>query len=153
MSRSRPLMEISFPAIARRSASTRIDSTPKANAPESSNVLVYYQNVSGMNTYVDEYRLASSDCSYDVIALTETWLNERTSSNQVCGDYYEVFRCDRNHLNSSKVSGGGVLLAIRRAFQARELKDARWSIVEQVWVSIKLVDHTVFICVIYFPPD
>ena len=71
----------------------------------------------------------------------------------MCGDDYEVFRCDRCHLNSRKVSGGGVLLAIRQAFQARELKDPMWSIVEQVWVSIKLFDHTVFICVVYFPPD
>ena len=68
------------------------------------------------------------------------WFNDKTSSNQVCGDDYEVFRCDRNHLNSGKVSGGGVLLAIRRTFQARELKDARWSIIEQVWVSKECID-------------
>ncbi|XP_058827680.1 zinc finger protein 93-like [Topomyia yanbarensis] len=80
---------------------------------KSSPIHLYYQNVGGMNSCANTYRLATSDCCYDIIVLTETWLNEQTLSSQVICSDYEVLRCDRSPLNSNKSTGGGVLLAHR----------------------------------------
>ncbi|XP_055642698.1 uncharacterized protein LOC129779317 [Toxorhynchites rutilus septentrionalis] len=112
----------------------------------------YYQNVGGLNSRLNEYRHACSDGWYDIIALTETWLDDRTLSNQVCGQNYEVFRTDRNHLNSTKSSGGGVLIAVHRRLKAHLIRETSWSCIEQVWVSIKLEGRKLYLCVVYIPP-
>ncbi|XP_062716443.1 uncharacterized protein LOC134291954 [Aedes albopictus] len=95
------------------------------------NLHVFYQNVGGMNGTVNEYLLASADHSYDIIALTETWLNDRTASSQVFDNEYTVFRCDRCSSNSNKTSGGGVLLAIRHKLEPRMVPNNSWLSVEQ----------------------
>ena len=114
---------------------------------------VYYQNVGGMNTTAHEYLLSTSDCSYDVIALSETWLNENTISSQVIGPDYTVFRKDRNIKNSRKRNGGGVLVAVKKGLKARLVEDDSWDSVEQVCVVIDMTDRKLFLCVVYLPLD
>ncbi|XP_053685949.1 uncharacterized protein LOC128735493 [Sabethes cyaneus] len=116
-------------------------------------IIVFYQNAGGMNSHVEEYRLAVSDRCYDVIALCETWLDSRTVSSQVFGSDYEVFRCDRNPNNSRKAIGGGVLIAVRRGLEARAIENNAWNCVEQIWTAIKLSDRTLFLCALYIAPD
>ncbi|XP_058817502.1 uncharacterized protein LOC131680810 [Topomyia yanbarensis] len=106
---------------------------------------LYYQNVGGMNSCANTYRLATSDCCYDIIALTETWLNEQTLSSQVICSDYEVLRCDRSPLNSHKSSGGGVLLAVRCGIKVQHITNDAWSSIEQVWAAIKLGNRTLYI--------
>lgn len=116
-------------------------------------MVVYYQNVGGLNTSVEDYRLAVSDGCYDIIVLIETWLDSRTLSSQVFGSDYEVFRCDRNSNNSSKSSGGGVLVAVRSGLKAKAILNDSWTCLEQVWISVKMIDRTLFLCSLYIPPD
>lgn len=97
--------------------------------------------------------LACSDASYDLIAFTETWLDAGTLSKQIFGDSYVVYREDRNELNSCKIRGGGVLLALRSSFNCCQLHPPDCSTVEQIWASITMTGYTLFICVIYIPPD
>ncbi|XP_058837086.1 uncharacterized protein LOC131693350 [Topomyia yanbarensis] len=130
-----------------------VDSPSAEPDPSSNNIEIYYQNVGGLNSSTDSYLLATTGCCYDVIALTETWLNNRTLSHQVFGSTFDVFRCDRNALNSRKTSGGGVLIAVRHGIKARVINDERWESSEQVWISVKLADRNLFLCVVYFPPD
>ncbi|XP_055527131.1 uncharacterized protein LOC129719756 [Wyeomyia smithii] len=130
-----------------------------SNNPKTNNVdhghdiLLYYQNVGAMNASVSDYLLACADSPYDIIVLTESWLDNRTLSRQIFGPNYEVFRCDRNPKNSRKTSGGGVLIAVHRQLNASILEHDVWSTAEQVWATIKLVDRTLFLCAIYVPPD
>lgn len=107
----------------------------------------------GINTRISDYLLASSDSSYDAIALCETWLNGETISNQIFGTIYNVFRLDRNTNNSKKLSGGGVLLALRASLKARQLLIPDTEAVEQIWVAVSFKSHTLYICVVYIPPD
>lgn len=106
-----------------------------------------------MNSFVNDYRLAVSDSCFDIIVLSETWLDSRTLSSQVFGSHYEVFRCDRNPDNSRKSTGGGVLVAVRLGLKARVVENDSWKCLEQVWVSIELGDRTLFLCALYIPPD
>ena len=125
----------------------RPDRTP------ASHILAYYQNVGGMNSCTDDYLLSCSDECYDIIALTETWLNEGTLSTQVIGTNYNVFRTDRSPANSRKSIGGGVLLAVHRRFDSCLVDNISGKCVEQVWVQIRLARFSLYFCVVYLPPD
>ncbi|XP_055542517.1 uncharacterized protein LOC129728126 [Wyeomyia smithii] len=78
------------------------------------NVSMYYQNVRGLKTKIDDIFLATNDCNYDVIMLTETGLNDSILSPQLFGSAFNVFRYDRSPMNSNKRSFGGVLIAVAR---------------------------------------
>ncbi|XP_055523057.1 uncharacterized protein LOC129717226 [Wyeomyia smithii] len=135
------------------SCTSTIRSTSCLLSTRHQEVNVYYQNIGGMNSVVDDIRVAVSDLCYDIIVLTETWLDSRTLSRQVFGNNYEVFRCDRNAENSRKSTGGGVLVAVNSKFQARTLEDDAYLSLKQVWTAIKLGDRKLFLCALYIPPD
>lgn len=79
--------------------------------------------------------------------------NQMTESTQLFDSSYTVYRQDRSSSNSSKSSGGGVLLAIRSCLKSRLLSPPENSSVEHLWVAVTAQKSTVFICVIYTPPD
>ncbi|XP_055612515.1 uncharacterized protein LOC129759125 [Uranotaenia lowii] len=122
-------------------------------AGKSDHLNLYYQNVGGINSCVSDYLLASSCSCYDIIALTETWLNDRTLSSQVFSSDYTVFRCDRGPNNSTKSTGGGVLIAIRSTLSAIPIYDESWNDQEFVWTRIDLGTKKLYVGVVYLPPD
>ncbi|XP_062716091.1 uncharacterized protein LOC134291840 isoform X3 [Aedes albopictus] len=136
---------------------SRISNTPSnttvTNPVFNDTLLIYYQNAGGMNCDVTKYYLATSDGCYDVVVLTETWLDPRTTSSSVFGPDYEVFRCDRSPRNSRKLTGGGVLIAVKKTRRVTNIQNDLWGSVEQVWVRIQLSNRSIFLCGIYFPPD
>ncbi|XP_055632454.1 uncharacterized protein LOC129772945 [Toxorhynchites rutilus septentrionalis] len=151
----------SSPDTALNSSSITVIS-PSASITSQSNVLsfnrhqkivVYYQNVGGINRNVDDFRLSVSDQCYDIVVLTETWLDSRTLSHQMFGEDYEVFRCDRNADNSRKARGGGVLVVVNSRLEARAVDNQKWICLEQMWTAITLGDRTLFLCALYIPPD
>ncbi|XP_062542037.1 uncharacterized protein LOC134210028 [Armigeres subalbatus] len=85
--------------------------------------------------------LAISDLSYDIIILTETWLDSRTLSSQIFGNDYEVFRCDRSADNSQKATGGGVLVAVNKKLHSNSIENQEWNCLEQLWASIEFGDQ------------
>ncbi|XP_055615034.1 uncharacterized protein LOC129761341 [Toxorhynchites rutilus septentrionalis] len=116
-------------------------------------LLIYYQNVVGMNTSTADYYLACSDTLFDVFAFTETWLNDNTLSQQIFDSSYMVYRSDRSAENSKKVTGGGVLLAVRSNIKSREFFPPDGRTIEQVWAAVSLHNRTIFIGAVYIPPD
>ena len=115
--------------------------------------MIYYQNVGGLNTSINEYALALSDCAYDIYCFSETWLNDNTVSNQLFGTGYTVYRTDRSPLNSNKSSGGGVLLAVRSSFITQLVHPPASAASEEVWMGISLDNYIVYVCVLYIAPD
>ena len=61
---------------------------------QSTDIKIYYQNVRGMRTKISEVYHSIQAESYEIIALTETWLNESFNSKEMFTDYYQVFRSD-----------------------------------------------------------
>ncbi|XP_055585114.1 uncharacterized protein LOC129737966 [Uranotaenia lowii] len=112
---------------------------------------IYYQNVGGINSCVTDYLLATSCSCYDIMTFTETWLNDHTLSDQIFGSDYSVFRCDRRPRNR-KITGGGVLLAVRSKFRAMPIDDESWHNFEMVWSRIELGDRKLYVGVLYLPP-
>lgn len=77
------------------------------------NVLsIYYQNIRGLRTKTDDFYTSVQNSEYDIISLTETWLEDSIYDSELFGSEYKVFRADRDQAATGKSRGGGVLSAI-----------------------------------------
>lgn len=75
---------------------------------DSNRLIIYYQNVRGLNTKTHQFSLAVHSANFDIISLTETWLSSSVYDSEIFGADYNVFRADRSSLNSKKCRGGGI---------------------------------------------
>ena len=112
----------------------------------------YYQNVRDLRTKLNDLRLTVSNSDFDVWVLTETWLDDSIPSSLITDDSYQIFRCDRNPANSSHSRGGGVLIACSANLSCSVLTHTNASL-ESLWVCIRLSHRSLYVGVIYIPPD
>lgn len=120
---------------------------------DASRLWVYYQNVRGLRTKIDDFYCNVLECNFDVIILIETGLNEAINSTQLFGSNYNVYRCDRSHINSSKSRFGGVLIAVHHRFISSSVVATSGETIEQVCVSTRIGSKRLLLCAIYVPPD
>ena len=128
-----------------------VDTSSCSRPPDS--LRIYYQNVRGLRTKIDTFFLAVSEAEYDLIVLTETWLDDRIYSTQLFGALYTVYRTDRSHLNSRKSRGGGVLIAVSTKLSSHIHPAPISSLLEQIWVVVELPLCALSIGAVYLPPD
>ncbi|XP_053692173.1 uncharacterized protein LOC128740635 [Sabethes cyaneus] len=120
---------------------------------QSTTIGFYYQNTRGLRTKVEDFYVAASDAEYDVIVLTETWLNSEIQSAQLFGQEYTVFRKDRDPIRSGKLRGGGVLIAVRNRLIFSRSTVRVDEDIEQLWINIDGNGRTIHVGVAYVPPD
>ena len=70
---------------------------------------LYYHNVRGLRSKTRDLFLKSQNFSYNVICLTETWLNSSFYDNELFCNKFGIYRKDR-HDSHESVIGGGVLI-------------------------------------------
>lgn len=88
----------------------------------SSGLVLYYQNVRGLNSKLDEFHnFVCSSPSYHLFALTETWLGGAVLDSELFPPDFTVLRRDRCSRSTGKRRGGGVLLAIRSGIRVQTL--------------------------------
>lgn len=106
----------------------------------------------GLRTKTEDLYLSVLCCDYDVIILTETWLNDTIFDHELFDTRYAVFRRDRSTTSSYLKDGGGVVIAIHKKFES--LRKKSWeSVCEDLWVSFKIGQSTqINICGVYIPP-
>ena len=113
---------------------------------------IYYQNVNGLKTKIDEFSTNIILNSYEIICLTETNLNTEINSQELfINNNYIVYRNDRNLELSSKRSGGGVLCAVKTEFESFRRYDLN-STIEALWIQCKVEKDIFLVCTVYFPP-
>lgn len=56
---------------------------------------LYYQNVRGLRTKCRLFNENIHKTNYDIIAITESWLNSTVYTGELFDDRYIVFRRDR----------------------------------------------------------
>lgn len=81
------------------------------------NLTVYYQNCRGMRTKLRTIFFNIMSNSYDIIILSETWLNSSINDNEFIDQRYIIYRCDRDLKLTQKSDGGGVLVAVMRCLK------------------------------------
>ena len=84
---------------------------------------------------------------FDVIALTETWLDSSISNHELLPTGYRIIRRDRENKR-----GGGVLLAVNNSIKTVPFNFTSKSL-ELVSVVINCLPKRVLVCVCYRPPN
>ena len=68
---------------------------------------MYYQNVRGLRTKINELKVNLGTIDFDIVCFTETWLNSEFFDAEICGENFLLFRKDRNYSLSNTSRGGG----------------------------------------------
>lgn len=102
------------------------------------------------NKLLDFY-LSSFSFDFDVIVISETWLNESINDCEIICTNYNLYRLDRNILNSSKKSGGGVMVAVNKNYSSELVSDLNIDI-EFICIRCSSNDLSLLITCSYIPP-
>lgn len=97
-----------------------------------------------------------SECEFDVIALTETWLHDDVSSSELFPAEYFVYRKDRNFNATHQSRGGGVLIALKSHILAEVIDvsyfDVNFTTIDLLACKCTVHYITFYILVLYIPP-
>jgi hypothetical protein len=113
---------------------------------------IFYQNIRSLRTKQTELFDDVISMDFQIICLTETWLNDMCFDHKLFPDSFTIFRSYR--VSSSKSRGGGVLIAVSSRFRAFKRRDDLQFYEECVWVEISTQNNrNLLIGNHYFPLD
>lgn len=112
-------------------------------------MIFFYQNAHSIRNKVDEIRLATSSCPFQVIALTESWLDNSFGINEHFSKKFNVYRCDRSRNTSDRNGGDGVLVAVDAQLNREHLILSNSEGLEYVCAKINFESINVFVFVVY----
>lgn len=118
----------------------------RSSRKNESNINIVYQNVRGLKTRLKFWRETSTLSQADLIAVTETNLDESISDNESSPYGWNVIRRDRT------TRGGGVLLAARPGVQIRRKVEFETTLGEDLWASVTCSGREYLVCVVYLKP-
>jgi len=114
-------------------------------------ISIYYQNVRGLRTKTNTFRLGLLESNYDILMITESWLIPSIYSSELFTQEYTIFRRDRDVTGLGR--GGGVLIAIKNKFKAIRLFNIETES-DCIWLKVALSPgFTDLLCVVYFTPN
>ena len=107
--------------------------------------IVHY-NVQSISNKID--LLESELMNFDVICITETWLDNRTSDDVLVLDGYKLHRRDR-----VGDSHGGICVYVKQNTYSSRRKDLELPHIECVWVEVSINNKKHLIGTFYRPPN
>ncbi|KAK9744678.1 hypothetical protein QE152_g7519 [Popillia japonica] len=96
-----------------------------------------------MKTQTLTCNLPNSD--FDIMCLTETWLNPNILTSEISNNKYSIFRRDRCTTAYKKADGGGVLMALDNTLSASVRLDWQ-SQAEDLWITVSVIDWPLHVC-------
>ena len=119
-----------------------------------SGLKVFHLNIRSLRNiaHLSQLRELARSGNFDIITISETWLNTTITSASVKLEGFKLFRLDRLHKG-----GGGVCAYIRNELKSRVLMNFS-SISDrnfhQLWLSVQLKkSKSIIVCVAYRPDD
>jgi hypothetical protein len=101
---------------------------------------------------IKELKVMIEEENMDIIAITETWLNDNVTDDEVSINGYTLFRKDRR--DEVKCRGGGVAMYIKNKLNPTINSDlGNDSFSESIWCSIGLGSDNTILGVCYRAPD
>lgn len=96
-------------------------------------------------------------CStYNIICLSETWLDSGAHSSEYFPDKFIVFRSDRNLVETGRLRGGGVLIALSRDLNVSIVDLSSLNIpplIDIIGCKLLFSHYLVYIFAVYIPPN
>ena len=121
-----------------------------------------YQNVRGLRTKLDDIYFETVETSSDIIILTETWLHPGINNREIFHTSYNVYRQDRDYLETGLMRGGGVLVAVRDSICSERVQvtaatsDSGFNdCVDYLWLKLRHYQQnkiTLYLGAFYFQP-
>lgn len=110
---------------------------------------IFHVNIRSLLPKINQLRDHIYDSCYDIVCITETWLNVDLSDDLLLIRNFTLYRQDRGG------RGGGVAIYIRNNVKLIEIIN---NVVpddsfEQLWVKIKFNDNCIAVGVVYRPPN
>ena len=107
---------------------------------------VAHLNIRSLLPKINDIKCLLRNKKYDVLALSETWLDSGIPSCSVSVDNYSLVRRDR-----VGARGGGVCLYIKRGVSFKKIQTS--PTLEQLCISLTISNIQLSLCVIYRPPN
>ena len=121
--------------------------TNKAKISHGSNLSVLYFNARSIKNKLEEFHARVYLENPDIIAITESWLDDSFNAGEVFPSEYSVFRNDRN------THGGGVALGIKCYLNPVLRPEFLSSNIEIVWAELNTTRGKCLFGVYYRPPS
>lgn len=131
--------ETATPHIANLAAS--LDYSPKS-------LRIAHLNICSLRNKLDELRVLQKLCKFDIIAITESHLNNKDRNAELNIDGLKLIRKDRTGRK-----GDGCVLYYREDLGVIHQKDLNDMDIEAIWIEAKLPTNSVLFSVVYRPPD
>ena len=111
---------------------------------------VGHLNIRSVRNKTDDLRLLLEQNSFDVLTLSESWLENSVHDCEVSIPGYDVLRQDRGQ----NKRGGGTMMYIRNGVPFRHREDIATTYIESCWIEIcKPKAKTMLIGCVYRAPD
>lgn len=105
-------------------------------------------NVQSLIPKLNELKIFNEHNKFDLLALSETWLNNSVDSGSIMISNFNVRRRDRN--NGAR--GGGVLFYVNNRLQFEIIDVPNISNIEKLFIKIQYKGVSFVIGVVYKPP-
>lgn len=129
------------------------DSSLEISTKNNLTLNIFYFNCSGMRGKIKEFYIKVKSSSYNVIVLTETWLNSSFLNSEILDSNWIIYRKDRDYNLSKTSRGGGVLIAVHTSIISEAVDVDILSSTEIVFTKLKFLNKQIFISSIYVPPS
>ena len=112
-------------------------------------------NVRSLGNKVEAIRILLLSRSLDILALTETWLDETWNDKELAVVGYNLFRRDREANNQSRSCvGGGIVIYARDSLMGKRRYDLESNEMEQMCIEVKQHRYaSFFVSSLYRPPN
>lgn len=116
---------------------------------------IYLQNVQGLRTKLDDLNKNILQNNYDMICLTESWLNRSVFDGEIGDERYNLYRRDRCSHTSDKHDGGGVVVLVNKSIVTQRKTQLESPNTEDLFISLKQVGsyRNLVLGLVYLPPD
>lgn len=106
-----------------------------------------YLNVRSLQTGFQSLKEFILKADVDVFGITESWLRKDIPSDHFTIIGYNLIRNDR------ETRGGGIAFYVKKCYLYEIIFSHTDECIEQLWISIKLIDKIFIVGVIYRPPQ
>ncbi|MEW8544644.1 MAG: endonuclease/exonuclease/phosphatase family protein, partial [Candidatus Thiodiazotropha sp.] len=108
---------------------------------------VVHYNIQSISSKLDI--IESEFCNFDIICLTETWLDDRTSNNALNLNEYNLYRRDRAGDNH-----GGICVYAKQNIYSRRRPDIERPNIECLWIEVSIHNNKkILLGTFYRPPN
>ena len=105
---------------------------------------ISHLNIQSLPKHLDELKIFLQDNPFDVLCLSETWLNETWTDTELCIDDYNIIRMDR----------AGAAIYYNSKFMARQRHNIFSSGFDSVWLELSFPKKSkILISSVYRPPN